>query len=218
MNFDIPMTDELLSTTRAVRKRLDFTRPVPREIIDECLELAVQAPTGGNSQGWRWLLVDDADKRRRIADWYRKGAEAYLAAATATAQVGGDGDLQMQRVFNSASYLAEHLHEAPVFLIPCVTPRLPEGTPEEDLAGFFGSVFPAIWSFQLALRARGLGSCLTTLHLKYEKQVAEIVGLPGDMMQMALLPVAFTKGTQFKRAKRAPVRNITHWNEWKSDP
>ena len=209
MKFDIAMTDALLATTRAVRKRLDLERPVPRAIIDECLELAVQAPTGSNSQTWRWLVVDDAEQRRALAELYRKGAAPYLATASEEA-----GDAQSKRVFDSAMYLMDHLHEVPVHVIPCVAGRPPEGSPTIMLGGLFGSIFPAVWSFQLALRARGLGSTLTTLHLMEEKAAAELLGIPDNVMQVALLPVAYTKGTDFKPAKRPPVAKITHWNTW----
>jgi len=212
MEFDLAMTDELLATTRAVRKRLDLNRPVPRSVIEQCLELAVQAPTGSNSQSWRWVVVDDADKRRALADIYRKGADAYLSQAGAAA--AERGDKQTQRVFDSAVYLAEHLHEVPVHVIPCVQGRPPENVPPALLAGLFGSIFPAVWSFQLALRARGLGSALTTLHLLHEQEAAKLLGIPDDVMQVALLPVAYTRGTDFKRAERPPVATITHWNGW----
>ena len=209
MDFDIAMTDELLATTRAVRKRLDLDKPVPRDVINECLELAVQAPTGSNSQSWRWLVVEDADKRRALADLYRKGGEAYLSSAGEQA-----ADDQTKRVFGSAVYLMEHLHEVPVHVIPCVQGRPGPETPMVMLGGLFGSIFPAVWSFQLALRSRGLGSALTTLHLIHEKEAAEILGIPDDVMQVALLPVAYTLGTDFKRAERPPVADITHWDTW----
>lgn len=209
MDFDIAMTDELLATTRAVRKRLDLDKPVPRNVIDECLELAVQAPTGSNSQGWRWLVVEDADKKKALADLYRKAGEEYLSAASEQAADG-----QTKRVFTSAMYLMEHLHEVPVHVIPCITGRPPADSPAAMWAGVYGSIFPAVWNFQLALRARGLGSVLTTLHLIHEKEAAELLGIPDDVMQCALLPVGYTKGTDFKRATRDPVANITHWNEW----
>ncbi len=209
MDFDVAMTDALLSTTRAVRKRLDLEKPVPRAIIDECLELAVQAPTGSNSQTWRWMVVDDADKRKALADLYRKGAEPYLDAANREA-----GNAQSRRVFDSAMYLMDHLHEVPVHMIPCVAGRPAADTPVTMLGSLFGSIFPAVWSFQLALRSRGLGSTLTTLHLLQEQAVAELLGIPDDVMQVALLPVAYTKGTDFKPASRPPVAKITHWNTW----
>ncbi|MFU8816723.1 MAG: nitroreductase family protein [Pseudomonadales bacterium] len=212
MQFDIDMTDQLLATTRAVRKRLDLQRPVPRAVIEDCLELAVQAPTGSNSQTWRWLVVDDADKRRGLAELYRRSADAYLTQAGAAAQE--KGDKQTQRVFSSAVYLAEHLHEVPVHVIPCVEGRPNANVPPAMLAGLYGSIFPAVWSFQLALRARGLGSCLTTLHLLHEQEAAEILGLPENVLQVALLPVAYTLGTDFQRAERPPISTVTHWNNW----
>lgn len=212
MQFDIDMTDQLLATTRAVRKRLDLQRDVPRTVIEECLELAIQAPTGSNSQTWRWLVVDDADRRRGLADLYRRSADAYLTQAGAAA--AEKGDKQTQRVFSSALYLAEHLHEVPVHVIPCVEGRPNANVPPAMLAGLYGSIFPAVWSFQLALRARGLGSCLTTLHLLHEQEAAEILGLPENVMQVALLPVAYTRGTDFQRAERPPVSSVTRWNHW----
>lgn len=209
MEFDIAMTDALLNTTRAVRKRLDLERPVPRAIIDECLELAVQAPTGSNSQTWRWVVVEDAGKRQALAALYRKAAEPYLSGAAKLA-----GDAQTQRVFESAMYLMDRLQDVPVHVIPCVAGRPEADAPVAMLGGLFGSIFPAVWSFQLALRARGLGSTLTTLHLMEEQAAAELLGIPDDVMQIALLPVAYTKGTDFKPAKRPPVAKITHWNQW----
>ncbi len=210
MTFDLSVTDKLLSTTRAVRKRLDLTREVPRELINECLELAVQAPTGSNSQTWRWLVVEDAKQRAALADLYRKGAAGYLSDAGA--QAGADD--QTKRVFSSAVYLMEHLHEVPVHLIPCVQGKPADPIPLAMASGMYGSIYPAIWSFQLAARARGLGTALTTLHLIHQAEAAEILGLPDDVLQVALLPVAYTLGTDFKRAKRPPVAEITHWNKW----
>ena len=212
MKFDIAMTDELLATTRAVRKRLDLDRKVPREVIMECLELAVQAPTGSNSQGWRWLLVDDPKKKKALADLYRKAAAGYLT--TAGEQANKAGDEQQMRVFSSAMYLMENLEKVPVHLIPCLEGRPAEGTNATLMSGYFGSIFPAVWSCQLALRARGLGSVLTTLHLFFEKEAAQLLGIPDNVMQVALLPIAYTKGTDFARAKRPPVAKITHWNTW----
>lgn len=212
MTLDRAVCDELLSTTRAVRKRLDLTRTVPRAVIEECIALSMQAPTGSNSQGWRWVVVEDADKRRALADIYRRGGEDYLT--TSSAQYEQSEDAQTQRVFGSAMYLLEHLHEVPVHVIPCLAGRPPENVPAAMMAGMFGSIFPAVWSFQLALRARGLGSCLTTLHLVHEAKAAELLGIPDDVMQVALLPVAYTVGTDFRPADRPPASTITHWDAW----
>jgi nitroreductase len=211
MEFDLAMTDALLSTTRAVRKRLDLGRPVPREVILECLELAVQAPTASNSQTWRWIVVDDADKRAALADIYRKGALPYLNAGLKAPTENAE---QTARVRDSALWLAENLEKVPVMVIPCVEGRPPEGAPTLMLGSLFGSIYPAVWSFQLALRARGLGSALTTLHLLHEREAAELLGVPDTIMQVGLLPVGYTRGTDFKRAARPPVSGITHWNAW----
>ena len=211
MQFDLAMTDALLSTTRAVRKRLDLDRPVPRKVIIECLELAVQAPTASNSQTWRWLVVDDAEKRHALADIYRKGALPYLNAGLSAPSEHAE---QTARVSDSALWLAENLEKVPVFVIPCVEGRPPEGAPTLMLGSLYGSIFPAVWSFQLALRSRGLGSALTTLHLLHENEAAELLGIPDSVMQVALLPVGYTKGTDFRPAQRPPVGGITHWNAW----
>ena len=212
MNFDLAMTDDLLATTRAVRKRLDLDRPVPREVINECLELAVQAPTGSNRQTWRWLVIDDAGKRAALGEIYRACANEYLFAAHEAAREGGDA--QTIRVFESALWLAENMARVPALMIPCVDGRLADGSAAMAAAGYFASIYPAVWSFQLALRARGLGSTLTTLHLLREAEVAELLGIPEDVMQVAMLPVGYTRGTDFKRAARPPVSEVTHWNRW----
>jgi nitroreductase len=201
--------DKLLSTTRAVRKRLDLTRTVPREVVLECLRLAIYAPTGGNSQGWRWLVVDDPDARASIAALYRKRAEPYLDGYR---QAAPD---RPNAVLDSSDYLTAHLHEVPVFVIPCLLGRLPEQPSNEEGAGFYGSILPAVWSFQLALRSRGLGSVFTTLHLAYEREAGEILGIPETVTQAALIPVAYTIGDDFKPAKRRSIEEITYWNGWK---
>ena len=211
--FDLAVTDALLSTTRAVRKRLDLERDVPDDILRSCLDLSQQAPTGSNRQGWRWIVVKDAEKRRRLAEIYRKGADKYLAAAQSEAQ--DSGSAQDVRVYDSAIYLAERLQDVPVHVIPLIkVDHLPENPPRAAWAGVMGSIMPAVWSFQLALRARGLGSVLTTLHLQNEAEAAALLGIPDDYMQVGLLPVAYTVGTEFKPAKRPPVDDIIHWNGW----
>ena len=206
MPFDIAMCDELLGTTRAVRKRLDLTRSVPRSVINECLELAVQAPTGSNSQTWRWIVIDDPNIREKLADLYRQNAEPYLASAHENVPEG-----QTKRVFESALYLMQNLHRVPLHVIPCILGQASSGAMG---AGFYASIYPAVWNFQLALRARGLGSCLTTLHLPSATEAAEFLNIPSNVTQVALLPVAWTVGTQFQRAFRPPVRDITYWNQY----
>lgn len=209
--FDLAETDRLLTTTRAVRKRLDLDRPVPREVILDCIRISQQAPTGSNQQGWRWLVVTEPDKKAALAELYRKGGSAYLAAARSGIQPGQE---QTGRVLDSAAWLADNLEKAPVLVIPCLTGRPPEGAPPILWAVMGGSIFPAVWSFQLALRARGLGSVITSFHLMFEKDAAALLGVPDDVVQMALLPVAYTKGTEFKPAERPPVEHIVHWDKW----
>ena len=212
MEFDLKQTDELLGTTRSVRRRLDFDKKVPRKIIEECIGISQQAPTGTNSQSWRWVIVEDPKKKAVLAEIYRKMGDIYLAEEGRKAKESGDP--QTMRVLDSAVYLAENLQHAPVHVIPCLQGRPPEGAPTMAMAAIMASIFPAVWSFQLALRARGLGSCLTSLHLGHEKEAADLLGIPDDVMQVALLPVAYTKGTDFKRAKRPEPSTIIHWNQW----
>ncbi|SBS71676.1 Nitroreductase [uncultured Mycobacterium sp.] len=206
--------DELLTSTRSVRKRLDFDRPVPRDVLMECLDLALQAPTGSNAQGWQWVFVEDPAKKKALADIYRANATPYLDLPK---PVRGDiRDGQMDAVMDSAKYLNQNLEKAPVFLIPVLEGR-PDGAPAGMQASYWGSLIPAVWSFMLALRSRGLGSAYTTLHLigDGEKQAAEILGIPFDQYaQGGLWPIAYTKGTDFKPAKRLPAEELTHWDTW----
>mgnify|MGYP002630264968 CR=1 FL=1 len=211
MEFDLAQTDALLSTTRAVRKRLDFEREVPDDVLLECLQLAVQAPTGSNRQGWRWMVVRDPEKKEALADIYRRIGGAYLAEAAKTA----DAASQTGRVMDSANFLAEKLGEVPVMVIPLIIGRLDDES-TNSAAGLFGSIIPAMWSFQLALRSRGLGSCYTTLHLGAEAESAELLGIPDHLSQAGLLPVAYTLGTDFKPANRPPVEEITYLDTYKN--
>jgi len=213
MEFDLAQIDALLSTTRAVRKRLDLDRLVPRSVIEECLELAVQAPTAGNGQTWRWLVIDDAGLRAKIADCYRTALDASFFKDQSRA-AADRGEAQTSRVYDSADWLSDNMHKVPIFVIPCVEGRSDPDSPVPIQASIWGSILPAMWSFQLALRSRGLGSTLTTLHLFKEQEIAEILGIPDNVMQCALLPVAYAKGTDFKPARRPPVNEITHWNGW----
>jgi nitroreductase len=213
--FDLAETDRLLSTTRAVRKRLDLDRDVEQEVLLDCLRLSQQAPTGSNSQGWRWLIIRDAEKKARLAELYRKAGEGYLSTAVKAADKDGTTP-QTKRVLTSALYLVEHLATVPVHVIPCISGKPSGKLPQGMLAGLYGSIFPAIWSFQLALRSRGLGTVLTTLHLAFESEAAELLGIPDDVSQVALLPVAYTKGTDFQPARRSPVERIVHLDSWGS--
>jgi nitroreductase len=210
MTIDTSAVDYVLSTTRAVRRRLDLNRAVEPEIIESCLELAIQAPTGGNRQGWRWVVVTDPGKRKALAEIYR--AEAGILH-TLLAKAEADGDQQTQRVYRSAIEFAGVLDQVPVHVIPCQQGRV-EGLPNGVLSGFYGSIIPAVWSFMLALRSRGLGSAWTTLHLNREQEAAAVLGIPEDVTQVALIPVAYTVGTDFKPARRRPAAEITYWNGW----
>ncbi len=222
MSLDLT-PDQLLSTTRSVRKRLDFTRPVEPETIHACLELAMQAPTGGNGQRWRWMVVTDPDKRRALGDCYRRGFADYMTLPINQPETlerlrarDPERAATQQRVKDSSDYLAEHIHEAPALVIPCSLGR-PEGFSTDDQAGFWGSILPAAWSFMLALRARGLGSAWTTLHLRYERDAAGVLGIPYEKVtQAALLPVAYTIGADFKPAKREPLDSVVYWDTWRA--
>jgi len=208
--FDLAETDRLLSTTRAVRRRLDLSRPVERETVLDCVRLAQQAPTASNTQTWRWLVVTEPSLRSEIATIYREFGQAVLPQARAASA----GDAQTVRVYDSAEWLAEHLHEVPVLVIPCIVAPYDAGSGNAAASAVYGSIFPAVWSFQLALRARGLGSALTTLHLYREADVAKILGIPDGVTQVALLPVAYTKGTEFRPARRPEPESIVHWDRW----
>jgi nitroreductase len=206
--FDLGQTDRLLATTRSVRRRLDLTRPVPRDVVLECLRLAVQAPTASNGQRWRWVVVDDPATRRALGDIYRRMGERYLRGYDVP-----EASTQTERVLASANYLADIMTEVPMLVVPCITGRL-ESTAPALAASFYGSIVPAIWSFQLALRSRQLGSCFTTLHLAHEAEARDLLGIPEDVTQVALLPVAYTTGGDFSPAVRPPVEGITYWNRW----
>lgn len=214
----LPLTpDELLTTTRSVRKRLDLIRPVERAVIDECLTIAQQAPTGSNMQNWHFMVVTDAKKRAALAELYRKAWAIYLTLPIAAPNLKFDDparNAQQVRVGDSAQYLTDHLHEVPVYIIPCIAGRT-EGQPVVAQAALWGSIAPAAWSFMLAARARGLGSAFTTLHLFFEEEAAQILGIPyAEIMQACLIPVAYTKGTDFKPARREPLQAIVHWDAW----
>ncbi len=214
--IDIEATNHLLRTTRSVRKRLDFTRPVEPELIEECIDIAFQAPTGSNSQGWSVVVVTDEAKRKVIADLYREGMEAYANMREAEGFGFAEGDPrgeQMPRVLDSAMYLAQNLEKAPVMVLFCVEGRVEEAGAFAQ-ASVYGSILPAAWSFMMAGRARGLGMAWTTLHLAHEKRAAETLGIPAHITQTVLFPVAYFTGKDFKPAKRISPKELTHWNSW----
>ena len=211
--------DELLSTTRSVRKRLDLSRPVEDELLRECFELAAQAPTGSNAQGWHFVVVTDADKRAALGELYRRAWSMFYgdvdAAVEALPQDDPDYVATTRRVLDSASYLADHLAEAPVHVIPCIEGRVDQGAPVALQAAVWGSLLPAAWSFMLAARSRGLGTCWTTLHLVFEKDAQELLGIPDNVTQGALIPVAHVLGgTDFKPGPRRDLERIIHHDTW----
>jgi nitroreductase len=207
---DTAPIDHVLSTTRAVRRRLDLDRPVDPAIVMECLRLAVQAPTGGNAQGWRWLVVTDPEVRARLADLYRAADGGRFRRRAERLK---ESDPQTSRVYAGAEHLSEVLDRVPVHVVPCLRGRL-STTATVEAASFYGSILPAVWSFMLALRSRGLGSVWTTLHLAHEREAAELLGVPDAYTQVALIPVAHTVGTDFRPAVREPVETTTYFDHW----
>ena len=210
--------DTLLTTTRSVRKRLDLSRPVEPGVIDECLELALQAPTASNSQSWHFVVVTDPHRRQALATIYRKGAERYRELMTPVYQKRAAASEQEARtvagLLDSGQYLIDHLHEVPVHVIPCIQGRT-DHLPIVAQSGTWGSIMPAAWSFMLAARSRGLGTSLTSFHLFFEQEAAEVLGIPyEEVMQAALIPVAYTLGTDFKPAARKPLESVLHRDRW----
>jgi nitroreductase len=202
--------DELLSTTRAVRRRLDLTRPVERPVLEECLRLAQQAPTASYAQNWHFVVVDDAEKRAALGELWRSVAVPYLERRIDAAAA----DPRIARVGAAVRHLVEHIHEVPVHVIPCVEGRT-EDAPAPLQASRWASIIPAAWSFMLAARARGLGTVWTTFHLMREREAADILGVPfDDVMQAALIPVAYTLGTDFRPGARKPLDSMVHWDGW----
>ena len=212
-DFDRQTVDGLLTTTRAVRRRLDYERPIERQVVEECLEIAIQAPSGGNDQPWRWVLVDEDDARRSIAAiyadcWskYRRWQERRLAS------LDGVEARALERLLVSGDVLAENLERAPVMVLPCTAATMTEQPSLLEMTSTFASIYPAVWSFQLALRSRGLGSVLTTMHLRRADDVAEVLGLPSELLQCGMLPVAYTRGDSFRPAPRHDLATIAAWN------
>ena len=215
MTIDRSAADKLLTTTRSVRKRLDLTRPVPSELIAECIDVAMQAPTGTNAQNWSFVVVTDPEKRSVIADLYRKAGEMMAGSGYPPPLPEGDPrEHVMPKVMESATYLGTVLEQVPVFVIPCVQGRVENMPMVVAQASTYGSILPAAWSFMLAAQARGLGTVWTTIHLFFEKDVASLLGIPDDWTQVALFPVAYYTGDDFKAAHRLPSAQMTHWDSW----
>lgn len=224
-DVDSTATDHLLTTTRTVRKRLDLSRPVPAAVVLECLRLASQAPTGGNLQRTRWVVVTDEEKRAALGALYKRAMDPYHAIMGPLAQAAGTND----KVIASSEYLAEVMGRAPVLVIPCELGSASDfgallragnypHTLSDNVSGssFYGSVWPAVWSLMLALRSRGLGSALTTMHLALEAEAGALLGIPDTVSQIGLIPVAYYTGDTFKAANRRAVEEVTYWNGWKN--
>jgi nitroreductase len=205
--FDLETVDRLLTTTRAVRKRLDLRRPVDLKVIRTCLEVAIQAPTGSNAQTWRWIVVTNAEKRQALAALYQNPPADLRQRLSGTPAPPVADSPQQQRVMASARFLVEHLHEVPVLVVPCI---LKAG----GAAGWAPSIYPAVWSFILALRSRGLGSTITTAHIYRQEEAAALLGIPGGYAQACLLPVAYYTGQSFRPAIRRPIEEVAFHDGW----
>lgn len=219
--MDLASIEHLLRTTRTVRRRLDLTRPVPLDVVTRCLETALQAPTAGHSEGWHFVIITDPDRRRRIADVYRRARALYhrqpprfLARAYAGRR---PDDPHVARMRESGDHLARHLQDVPVLILAGVEGRAEDDGPFAQ-ATLYGSILPAAWSLMLALRAHGIGAAWTTDHLLLEREVADILDLPGDLTQAVLLAVACYTGSDFRPAPRRPAAEVTHWNGWGRRP
>jgi nitroreductase len=206
--------DEVLTTTRTVRRRLDLSRPVEREVLEECLALATQAPTASNRQEWHWIFVSDPETKRRLAELYLRDDPTYVSLPNPELS---DGDTRLQRaesIGRSVDHLKEHLADVPVLLVPCHLGRV-DGAAIATQAAFWGSLYPAVWSLFLALRSRGLGAAWTTILLRYEREAAELLGVPHDTYTLGgLFPIAYTLGTDFRPAPRRPIGEVLHWDRW----
>lgn len=215
MTIDRVATDKLLTTTRSVRKRLDLTREVEPQVIQDCIDIAMQAPTGTNAQNWAFVVITDPDKKKFIADAYRNGGEMMAGSGYPPPLEPGDPrEHVMPKVMESAGYLGEILEQVPVFVIACVRGRVESVPMVIAQASTYGSILPAAWSFMLALRSRGLGTAWTTIHLFQEKPISELLGIPDDWTQTVLFPVAYYTGDDFKPAHRLPSDTMTHWDSW----
>ena len=215
MTIDRVATDKLLTTTRSVRKRLDLTREVEPQVIQDCIDIAMQAPTGTNAQNWAFVVITDPAKKKFIADAYRNGGEMMAGSGYPPPLEPGDPrEHVMPKVMESAGYLGEVLEQVPVFVIACVRGRVESVPMVIAQASTYGSILPAAWSFMLALRSRGLGTAWTTIHLFQEKPISELLGIPDDWTQTVLFPVAYYTGDDFRPAHRLPSDTMTHWDSW----
>ena len=209
--FDLDQTDRLLTTTKQVRKRLDLERPVPYEELLECIDVASHAPMGGNLERNRWMIIDDADTKAKISEYFAAVGRPYLATNSAA-----PADDRTGKVIDSATFLVDHLHEVPALVLAMRLDRVPDGSSTGAYAGYWGSVLPGVWSFQLAARSRGIGSAWTTFHLEHEAEVAELLGIPSSVTQVCLLAVGYYTGDSFTPAPRRPASEVTYLNRWKT--
>ncbi|MCH2171039.1 nitroreductase family protein [Myxococcota bacterium] len=198
--MDTESIDEVLRTTRSVRRRLDFEREVPPEVIEECIEIATQAPTGLNRESWRFLIITDPKKKAAIARLYRAAFEAF-----ANPREGAGSSAQRA--------LVERLHEMPALILVCSLGN-PPGSSNAMNVGFYGSVLPAAWSLMLALRARGIGATWTTVLLVHERESAELLGIPEGVTQTVLLPIGYTRDAVLRPANRRGADEVSYWNQW----
>lgn len=208
--------DELLTTTRAVRRRLDLDRPVEREVIEECISLAQQAPSQSNTQGFHFIVVTDPGQRAALGDLWRRGYEVYKTLPVGVYGLRHEDPMQeaaRARIIDSLEYLVEHIDEVPVLVVPCIEGSF-EGMPPAFVPVLMGSVMPAAWSFMLAARSRGLGTCWSSFQLLLQEEADELLGLPPGVMQVALIPTAYSIGTDFKPAYRRPLDEIVHADRW----
>jgi nitroreductase len=207
--------DELLSTTRAVRKRLDFDRPVERAVVQECVDLAFQSPTGSNRQGWHFMIVGDPVKKQALADMYGRAFDPYVNAPKPAYEDGDSRGERISYITESATYLRNNFHRSPWLVIPVMEGRPPADAGAFMQASMWGSLLPAFWSFMLAARVRSLGTAWTTLHLPFEEEAAELLGIPfSKYTQGGMSPLAYTVGTDFKPAPRLDSADLTHWDTW----
>jgi nitroreductase len=210
----------LLTSTRSARKTLDLDAPIDDAEIRECLRIACQAANGSNQQPWKWIIVRDAGLRKEIARFYR---DAYLAA-TGGRMLGDrlSAEEPFGRLMSSTEWLVEHMADVPLHVIPCYEQYLPERDDDQSsflTATLYGSIFPAVWNFQLALHTRGYGTCLTTLHLRHEAEVRKLLGIPETVVQGCLLPVARLRdGQRFKPAPRKPIEEVVAVDGWDGPP
>ncbi len=212
MNTELTI-DELLTTTRSVRRKLDLNRPVERAVIEECITIAQQAPVASHDEQWHFVVVTDQANKNAIAEIYRQGWSGYNKTRTPVEDATPESR-HRDKLVDSASYLAENMHRVPAMVIPCFG-RRPDPTSIAWQSGIWGSIGPATWSFMLAARSRGLGTVWTSLHLIDEEAAAAVLGIPyPDVMQAALVPVAHMTQTRFKPAPRLPLSEILHWEGW----